>query len=317
MTSGGLVLDHYPLVASFVDRVPPTVSITAPPEGSIVATASTIVQGSSSDAGGDGVARVEVRVNGGAWQPCLGTTSWTASVALARGANFIEARAWDYGGSPSGIAAVNISFEPSVIIVDPKDSAVIAQATFVVMGTATIATVVRVQVDGGAWQDASGTSVWSRIVGPLADGPHVIRAPDLTVRVPAEGQTIAGTIGLSGTATAGASVLLRIDGGPWANLGLAGADGAWSFSWNATGLADGGHLLEFKAAKDGRESAVAARHVVVQNATAGPTPGVLSSNLVAVFLLSAAAIVVALLLLRRRRRTAAIPPDRSREGRGA
>ena len=74
---------------------PPTVAIQSPSNGATV-TGTIAVQGSSSD--DKAVTKVEVRIDGGAWQLASGTTSWSFSLdttAETDGSHTISARATD------------------------------------------------------------------------------------------------------------------------------------------------------------------------------------------------------------------------------
>ncbi|HEV8594953.1 MAG TPA: hypothetical protein VGR51_05425, partial [Thermoplasmata archaeon] len=122
------------------------------------------------------------------------------------------------------------------------------------------------------------------------------------VLAPVEGSRVSGTVILSGTATPGAFILLRIDGGVWIDIGVAGGDGTWARPWDSAEVALGPHTLEFKATKDGQESAAVARHItVVQTAAAGGIPGIV---LLAV---GVALLFLALFAWRRRSRPARRP----------
>lgn len=96
------------------DTVPPTLSITSPPSGSVTTVVPITVQGVAADAE-SGVARVEVRVNGGAWVVASGTSSWSLSIGLASGANLIEARAFDQAGNSSAIDSISATYTPPLL----------------------------------------------------------------------------------------------------------------------------------------------------------------------------------------------------------
>jgi hypothetical protein len=86
------------------------------------------------------------------------------------------------------------------------------------------------------------------------------------VITPADGQTISGTFRISGGASPGAAIQLRVDNGTWLKLsGLTGTRG-WSCGWDTTIFANGAHTLEFKAVQGDNESIVVTRHVTVSNA---------------------------------------------------
>jgi regulation of enolase protein 1 (concanavalin A-like superfamily) len=77
---------------------PPTVAIAAPAAGATVS-GSVTIRGTSSD--NAGVAKVEVRVDAGAYALATGTTSWTTTLnssSVSDGAHTLTARATDTGG---------------------------------------------------------------------------------------------------------------------------------------------------------------------------------------------------------------------------
>jgi len=104
--------DRYPLIRYLDnDTTPPSVSIGAPTEGSVLHASPLNVSGSASDSGGSGLRNVEVRTNGRPWVAATGRLSWQASVDLDPGANSLQARAWDAAGNPSSVALVNVTYQ--------------------------------------------------------------------------------------------------------------------------------------------------------------------------------------------------------------
>ena len=95
---------------AIVDFVPPTVDIAWPTPGETVNVAQIDVRGNASD--DQGVARVNVRVNGGSWLPANGTSTWDKAVLLVLGMNTIEAQSFDTTGNPSGIASMTVRRDP-------------------------------------------------------------------------------------------------------------------------------------------------------------------------------------------------------------
>ena len=171
------------------DTSAPTVVISSPQDGAtlsgqigLAGTASDNVQ----------VAKVEVSVDGGAYQGAQGTTSWTCQLdtsALAGGSHTITARAIDSSGNQSS-AAVSVTLSsalpppdtplPSVAISAPApDSTVLGSLT--ITGTASDnAQVAKVEVslDGGAYHAAQGTESWTYALDTtaLANGLHSLTA---------------------------------------------------------------------------------------------------------------------------------------------
>jgi hypothetical protein len=103
-------------IGSFVllDTTPPTISISSPTNGAILATATTTVSGIAGDPGSaaSGLNRVEVRVNGGAWQTAVGTANWSRSVTLTPCGNTLEARSLDQAGNYSSNASASVTYLP-------------------------------------------------------------------------------------------------------------------------------------------------------------------------------------------------------------
>ncbi|MGZ4488008.1 MAG: Ig-like domain-containing protein [Nocardioides sp.] len=187
------------------DTTAPVVAISSPTSGATVS-GSTPVSGTASDAGG--LAKVELQVDGGSWSTVTGTSSWSTSLGttgLADGTHSLTARATDTSGNTASTSvSVTVSnpvpdtTAPTVSVASPTSGSTVAGA-FTVSGTAADATsvaAVQVQVDGGAWQAASGTTSWSLPLDTtaLANGSH-----SLTARA-------TDPSGKSGTATAAFTV---------------------------------------------------------------------------------------------------------------
>lgn len=169
------------------DTTAPTVSISAPAASSTVS-GTVSVTGSSSD--NASVSKVEMNVDGGAWQTASGTSSWSSSWATgsyANGSHTINVRATDGAGNATSTSrSVTVSNStsdttaPSVSISSPAASAVVGGSVTVAGTAADNASVskVQVQVDGGGWMAASGTTSWSVAWDSTAvrDGSHTLTA---------------------------------------------------------------------------------------------------------------------------------------------
>lgn len=73
------------------------------------------VSGTAADTGGSGLATVEVRVDGGAWQSATGTTSWSIDLDVSTfptGSFLIEARATDGAANVSTLASETVWHSP-------------------------------------------------------------------------------------------------------------------------------------------------------------------------------------------------------------
>lgn len=99
------------------DANPPTVSIGAPHAGEIFATSSLEVSGTASD--DLGVARVLVAVDAGDPETAIGTTAWTARLALEPGDHTIVATAVDTSGQRTS-ASVRVSVSRIVTLRPPS-----------------------------------------------------------------------------------------------------------------------------------------------------------------------------------------------------
>jgi parallel beta-helix repeat protein len=80
-----------------IDTIPPTVTITYPPNEQTLTTSNITVIGTASD--NVAVSKVEVKVGSESWQRASGTTSWSTPVTLALGSNTINASATDTAGN--------------------------------------------------------------------------------------------------------------------------------------------------------------------------------------------------------------------------
>lgn len=91
------------------DSTAPSATISNPAaNGLTVATASLALAGSASD--NVGVTAVFVRLNGGAWTQASGTTSWSLSVSLAAGSNYIEVYSRDAAANTSPVVNRTVTY---------------------------------------------------------------------------------------------------------------------------------------------------------------------------------------------------------------
>jgi hypothetical protein len=264
--------------------VPDAPVLTAPADGARLATARPAITGT-----GTAGATVGVRIDGAEAGTAVvaGGGAWTFTPAgpLGEGAHSVDARQV-LAGQPSAYSAarsftVDTAAPAAPVIRAPVDGAVLTNATPLVSGTAEPAATVTLFVDGAAagTVTADGAGAWSFTTATLADGAHNVRAratdavgnasPDSAsvaftidrtapaapvILVPAAGATIGTTSPvISGTAEAGATVTLFIDGAS-AGTTSAGAGGAWSFT--SAALAGGPHSA-FARAVDGAGNASA------------------------------------------------------------
>lgn len=188
-----------------VDTAAPSIVISAPSSGASLS-GTAVVSGTASDA--VGVAKVEIRVDDGAWQPASGTTSWSRSLdtrTLSDGSHSIAVRASDAAGNAAtNTVAVSVTnapppdtTAPDVSIASPGQGTTVG-GTITATGNASDAvgvSKIEVRVDSGSWQLASGTSFWSHSIDTtsLSDGSHTVttRATD------AAGNASSATVGVT------------------------------------------------------------------------------------------------------------------------
>lgn len=109
MTSSAVASAAYTII--FADTTLPSITISSPASNQTVNTSSITVSGTASD--NVSLSKVEVSLNGGAYQLATGTTSWNKVLALAPGSNTITARATDTAGNTK-TSSVTITYAPSV-----------------------------------------------------------------------------------------------------------------------------------------------------------------------------------------------------------
>lgn len=138
-------------------------------------------------------------------------------------------------------------------------------------------TAVAVQVDGGPWSPAGGTTSWSAVLDTTsyADGDHTIVAratdgagntsstsvtarvangtaadttpPTVVISSPVSGSTVSGVVTVSGSASDAsgvASVAVSVDGGAWS---AATGTSSWSKQIDTTTWAAGAHAISIQA----------------------------------------------------------------------
>ncbi len=161
-----------------------------------------------------------------------------------------------------------------------------------------------------AWSDGGEASRALTVNGPLIVTATFAPAP-VTVLLagPVEAQSVAGRVGMSGNATAAASIWLSVDDGAWTNVTVALGDGSWDCEWDSLGVRNGAHRLALKAVRWGRESPVIARNVTVSNPLSPGDGDGLPVLPIVMALIAVMAVAVVVLLARRRRRSSGQPPE--------
>lgn len=171
-------------------NVPPRVTITSPAEGSFV-TGTLTVQGTASD--DTGISKVEIAF--GAGEPFVranGSASWNASfdtTTLDDGGLFITVRAQDLDGvfSYSFLTVIIDNEGPTIQIINPTQDQPVS-GYVPVIGIGNRVDQVRISIDDGPWQTASGTVVWSLVLDTLimTEGDHKIAVQGFRTNPPAE-----------------------------------------------------------------------------------------------------------------------------------
>ncbi len=150
------------------DVTNPSIAITSPAEGAVVATQSVAVTGTAAD--NVALGRVELSADGTNWVLATGTTSWSGGIALAEGQNTVRARATDRSGNQAEATVA--------IVVDVTSPTVAITSTTYPVGTATISgsaadnlavAKVEVSTDNLSWVVADGTTSWSATVALPAE----------------------------------------------------------------------------------------------------------------------------------------------------
>ena len=212
--SNGLVILHTDVPSS--DITAPTLVITSPISDTTVTTSSIIATGTVSD----DTAIASVTVNG---IPATGTTSWSADITLAEGANIITVVATDTSGN-TATETIILTYAPTVTditsptltITSPTNGQIFTSNTITLSGIASDDTGlsnVQVKVGSGSWMAASlsGTS-WSKSVS-LVSGSNTIyvRVTDTS------GNTIETSVTVTYTPSGagGTTALSNSGGGSW------------------------------------------------------------------------------------------------------
>jgi Bacterial Ig domain len=280
------------------DKSPPSITVTGMQQTSTSVT----ITGTASD--NVGVTAVSVSVDGGTYAAAQGTTSWSYTVStsgLAAGSHTAAARATDAAGN---ISTARVSFSvsapaptdtspPTATIAVPTANTTVS-GTAIVSGTAadnTSVASVAVSIDGGAYQSAQGTTIWSASVNTstLGNGPHTVTAratdgsgnvgstsetvdvmndvapPTVTVTAPLSGATVSGTVTVTGTASddvSVASVAVSVDGAAYA---AATGTSSWSYSLDTTKLTNGSHTLAARATDTSGKTTTASVTLNVSN----------------------------------------------------
>jgi hypothetical protein len=263
----------------------PVVSIVAPATGATVQ-GTVSVSGTASDSAG--VAKVEVSVDGAAYQAASGTASWSFPLntgAYPAGSHAIAARATDTAGNATAtsVSVMFVDTTPPVAAVSAPSAGATVSGTVAMAGSAadnTGVAKVEVRVDGGAYEFAQGTTSWAYSLDTtrFSDGAHTLaaRATDMSGNVASTSRTVnvqnsafvaapvpapamaSGTIGGYAFKDADRDGVYRSDEQPLANERLFLYTDSGTYIGNAvsdasgwyqfTGLTDGSYRAQFAPA---------------------------------------------------------------------
>jgi hypothetical protein len=170
------------------DAMPPTVAFVSPSES---ATVSGLVSVSGVASDNVQVARIEVSVDGGAYQPATGTSAWTYSLdstAYPDGSHTLRARATDAAAN-TALATLSVTVRNSVIIdtTPPAVAIALPSSGSSVAGDVSVSgnasdnetvSKVEISVDGGSYSPAQGTATWRYTLDTtsLPNGAHTVAA---------------------------------------------------------------------------------------------------------------------------------------------
>jgi len=274
---------------------PPTIVIPDTMNNTVVS-GSVLIQGTASDPDGDGtLQQVSVSVDDGAWTLVTGTADWSLdwnSTILSNGIHALRFRAYD-GSIYSTIKLLNLDVQNIPVNSKPTLSITSHSTNDVVNGTITIAGTstdvdgdetlqkVEVQVDGGSWEDASGTTSWSYQIDTtlLTNGNHIINVrafdniessdvvtviidvqnvvvmnikPVVNIVSPKNGAEVWESVTITGNASDEdgtiTKVEISIDGGEWIEVtGIQSGIYIWEFVWDSTQVDDGHVGLKVRA----------------------------------------------------------------------
>lgn len=278
---------------------PPSVSVTAPAEGTTVSGTVTVQASASDD---QGVTQVAFSVDGtNIGVDANGADGWSATwstTGIGDGAHSVTAIATDTAGqiaSDSNTVVVdNVDSPPAVSLVQPPSGAIvrgIVTATATATDDKGVAQVAFSAAGVSIGTDTNGADGWSvdwdtrngpdgaltvtatavDTSGQEASSAHGVTVdntgPNVSIAAPAAGATLAGTVAVQASAADAfgvASVRFLVDGVTLAT-DANGSDG-WGASWDTTALVDGAHALT-AVARDaaGNETASGAVGVFIDN----------------------------------------------------
>lgn len=294
-TDGSTVSDYEFVV---IDLTPPDVQ---PSKTCLLADSTTtnIVISWNANDSLSGIDHYEVFI-AGSWTNVGNSTNYTIDTSsTADGIYAVYIRAFDKAGHWSQDVVVLIvdKVGPSITVNTPDNNSVQGSSSIFVSWDATDNLFgvdhYEVSLDGSNWIDVGRST--SYVFSGLGDGQYTIwiraydlsknynivkiivtvdtTAPDVQITSPQDGETITDTtvtVYWSSTATDIEYYLVRLDDGPWINVGL-------STSYTFTGLTDGAHVVYVMAVDNAGNTNSTEVVFIIQSAT-GSTTSVLSSE---------------------------------------
>ncbi|WP_241757999.1 adventurous gliding motility protein AgmC [Myxococcus landrumensis] len=251
---------------NFTVNTQTSVSITTPAEGAVL-TSGVVTYTGTAEAGSTVTVSVDGNVVGTVTAQPDGSWSLPVLATLADGAHSVTATADDgNGNTASDTNTFRVDTQTTVTITTPTDGAVLTDGSVTYTGTAEPGATVTVSVDGTVIGTvvASSDGNWM-LPGPsvLADGSHAVTATveddagntatdtnafrvdtstSVDITGPTEGAVLTnGVVTYTGTAEAGATVTVQVDGATVGTV-TAAPDGTWSLPVAAR-LLDGAHTV--------------------------------------------------------------------------
>ncbi len=194
---------------TFVDTVPPSVSISSPANNTISNVSTITVSWTATDLG-SGVQTVQVSMDGGVYATVTGTSY--AFTGLTDGTHTLSVKATDRGGLVT-VASIRVTVDttaPILSITAPAQGSTVSGPNVTVQWSASDAgtglTDVKISLDGGAFRDLATTT--STTLTGLVAGQHsvVVRAIDGAGN--SKDATVAFTVQAPSTPLGGSDVLL-------------------------------------------------------------------------------------------------------------
>ncbi|MCP8970066.1 Ig-like domain-containing protein [Ectobacillus ponti] len=287
-----LAAGSYPVTVTIVDDLGNTIKDTqtlvcdtvelAIAGGARTADPTPVVAGTTDAADGS---TVKVKLNNHEYTTAVSGGTWSLTVPdgdlLPDGSYTVEAEVTETGTNlkASTTKQLTVDTQTHVEIGSPADGAVVTTKRPSMAGTVEEGAAVQVQLDGGAWMNATVTgTTWTYTpAADLGEGGHtlVVKATDavgneavdngsflvdtvttVTIDSPANGSTVPQKRpDITGTAEIGATVEVQVDGGAWTAVPLEGLH--WTYQPDAD-LTEGRHTVTVRTTDEAGNKAVKA-----------------------------------------------------------